>query len=113
MKLTARTKDIVVTPSICEGDDTFSIVFRYPSQVDILKLTAVRDNGEAIAFVNSLFKEFQNKPVLEDEDGKEIAYETFADLMNYGGAQLTTVLTDVLAAFQKLGDDAGRVEKKS
>ena len=113
MKITAKTKDIVVTPSMCEGDDTFSIVFRYPTQVDLLKLASIADNGEAITFVNGLFKEFVNKPTLEDEDGKEIDYTSFADLMGYGGEQLTSILADVLQEFQKLGDDAGRLEKKS
>ena len=65
-------------PSICEGDDTFDIVFRYPSQVDLLKLASISsDNSKAIDFVNSLFVDFVNKPELIDEDGKGIDYKDF------------------------------------
>jgi len=114
MQLKARTKNIVVTPSICKGsEDKFSLVFRYPSQVDLLKLADLRDNGQIVAFIDGLFVEFDNKPEILDEDGKAIDFKSFADMMSLGGSEITSVLVDVVEEFQSLKDNAGKTEKKS
>ncbi len=113
MKITAKTKNIEVVPSICEGDDKFTLVFRYPSQLDLMQLAGISSNADIISFINSLFVEFKDKPELVDEDGKEIEYSDFAEMMGYGGQGLTSVMIDVVNRFKELGDDAGRLEKKS
>lgn len=114
MELKVITKETVLSPSICDGvEGGFSIVFRQPTQSEVVKMLSVGDASDMLEFLDTLFVRFDgDKPKVIDENGVEIPYKTFGELMAFTSGQLSTVLAESLEKFKEIREQALTIEKK-
>lgn len=115
MKLKVSSNDIIVTPSICKGqEEAIEIHFSQPNAPQVLELLATNNYNKLL---NDCFKKFVNKPELEDDNGKNIEYGTFEEMMSFGGTALSIIygecLNELAKNVKKLSEEAKKTEKKS
>lgn len=113
MRLKVLTENIRLVPSICEQlEGEFALIFRQPTQADVIEFATVQTSKEILDVMNSLFIEFENKPEIEDENGDLIEYETLADLFKYSNGVISSVMTDVVLKFKDIRKSVFEIEKK-
>ncbi|PNX49893.1 MAG: hypothetical protein BV457_00200 [Thermoplasmata archaeon M9B1D] len=114
MKINVFTKEIAIIPSICKDNDKFKIIFRYPNQFDSTKLLLTSENHHesVLKIACDLFLRFENKPQLINEDGKEIDYENFSDMLKLGGKDIFKIVLEVVKSLTDAIKEANKTEKK-
>lgn len=114
MKINVFTKNIEVEPNICkDSKDKFKIILRCPNQYDATKILLANELSDRVPLICDLFIKFENKPILVDEEGKEIKYETLKDMLNFGGNEIYLIIMDVFDKVLKTINKGTKVEKKS
>ena len=97
-------------------DKKFAIIFNAPSAFDMLNMQMPILGGDMGGFVKAvmpLFERFENKPKLEDNDGKELEYETLQDFADILGAQFFVFGNGIIEQFTIHINGLKNVEKKS
>lgn len=113
MRLKVLTENIRLVPSICEQlEGEFALIFRQPTQADVVDFMSITSAKEILNVMDSLFIEFENKPELEDEKGEVIEYETLADLFKYNNGVIASLMTDVILKFKEIRTSIFEIEKK-
>lgn len=113
MKLKVLTENIRLVPSVCaELEGEFALTFRQPTQQDILNWVTITKVEDIIKCMNELFIDFENKPELEDENGKALKYKTLEEMFAYNNPVITGIMVDVVNKFKDLRETAFTIEKK-
>jgi len=113
VELTVRTEKIELIPTIFKDDkDGFSLIFRQPTQYDMVEMALVNEPKKILPFMCSLFVEFKNAPIVKDENGKKVEYKGLEDFLNLSGSAVTSVALDVVNKFRALQEDFTTLEKK-
>ncbi len=112
MELRVVTKNIKVEV----GDkDRIGLEFRQPTESEILLIASCLNNLDSfIETINKLFIEFSNKPIARDEDGNNIDFKDFNELMSLTtkGSILSELLISTVNAFTRVIQDRRGIEKK-
>lgn len=113
MKLQVRTEQIKLTPKVCEElDGEFSLLFRQPTQYDLMEVLLIKEPKQVLDFMCGLFVDFENKPDFKDEKGKAIEIEGLKDFLHLSHPIVTSVAMDIVHKFREMQQDFTTLEKK-
>lgn len=113
MKLKVLTENIRLVPKVCaELEGEFALIFRQPTQGDIIDITTIAKPRQVITVMSNLFVGFENAPEIEGENGKVVDYETLEEFLSYSHPVIAGVTSDIVSLFNELREKAFNIEKK-